>query len=338
MSVISQTEEAFQAWAKDIAQKTGFQLGERLYRGTYYRADVVRDMIFEGVWQGRPAVLKLYDDPRLSNEGAALQAFHENNKSAWLTAPALYAFEAVSAKRGWLVMERLPEPGSFFQSPLSLAEKKVFFDVYREYRRHFSLEATRPLTLVEQLPAGEFHRTRIAQWFRLANDREAERVAAGEEKVLFASEILPLYTQAMEVIRTEFDRRRMVWCHGHVKPKEIYRTLDGRWYLTDFAHTNLYPEGYELAFIIWADQLMVADWRLSYAEWRRGIDEWLEVFRADAAAASTQSFEGLMRASLLERCLGTILADLAAADRPREEQEGRLKHLTRFIRDLLDAC
>jgi hypothetical protein len=96
----------------------------------------------------------------------------------------------------------------------------------------------------------------------------------------------------------------------------------------------MYPEGYELAFIIWADRLMMTDWRMPYVEWKQGIDEWVKVFRANAGELRLGRFEDLMRASLLERCLGTVLADIVAADRPRDEQEGRLAHLIRLMDDL----
>jgi hypothetical protein len=78
----------------------------------------------------------------------------------------------------------------------------------------------------------------------------------------------------------------------------------------------MYPEGYELGFIIWADWLMSADWKLSYKEWKEGIVEWIEEIKIINRKLRLRKFDSLIRASLTERCLGTILADIVASDKP----------------------
>ena len=332
----SHTVEAFELWAKQIASDTGFVLGEKMYQGTYYTAEYIRDVIYAGTWEGMPAVLKLYNDPRLSDEPLSLESFHQNNQSDLLLAPKLYRFHKDTPKRGWLIMEKLPQDGSFFRSPLSQSEKIAFMDLYMEYRQYFPKLPTRPLTLAEKLPSVEYHRTRIAQWFCLANEKEEERRGKQQDVLLLEEEFLPRYLQIMDRISKEFVDRKMIWCHGHFKPQELYRTNVGTVYLTDFAHTKMYPEGYELAFIVWADRLMAADWCASYDEWKAGIDEWTEIFRAHQRLLGFEAFDRLWRASLLERSIGTVLADITASDKPREEQEGRIAHLYRLIDDLLN--
>jgi len=329
----SNTSDAFERWAKDIAASTDLMLEEKIYQGTYYTADFVRDVIYSGTWEGKPAVLKMYDDPRLSDEPFALDAFNRKNTSSALRAPALYTYLVETAKRGWYIMERLPQEGSFFKSPLSTEEKLIFTNLYLEYRRNVSKTPTRPLTLAEALPASEYHRLRIAQWFRLANEKEEERKAKGQQPLLHHEEFLPRYLRVIAAIEAEFSGRNMVWCHGHFKPQELYRTKE-TCYLTDFAHMKMYPEGYELAFIVWADRLMT-DWQMPYAQWKEGIDEWTALFSSQRDAFGFERFDDLWRASLLERSIGTVLADVTASDRPRDEQEGRIAHLYRFIDELL---
>lgn len=328
------TEAAFEAWAKQIATETGFSLGEKLYSGTFYSKEFIRNIIYAGTWQGKPAVLKAYDDPRLSDEPQALEAFHRTGATGVLRAPDLFASHVESPKRGWLIMERL-EGGSFFRSPLSMPEKKVFVELFLAYRRQFSQTPTRPLTLTEQLPASEYHRTRIAQWFRLAADKEEDRRMRGEPLLLDAGKFLPQYRSALRTIDREFADRKMEWCHGHFKPKELYRLPDGGYVLTDFAHSKMYPVGYELAFMVWADCLMMTDWQMPYESWKMGIDEWLEAFRSRRDDFGFDRIDDLLRASLLERCVGTVLADITASDRPRDELDGRLKLLLRFMDELL---
>ena len=138
------------------------------------------------------------------------------------------------------------------------------------------------------------------------------------------------------MIRKELGRREMVWCHGHFKPHELFKNKEaGGYYLTDFAHTHMYPEGYELGFIVWADWIMSADWKLPYEEWKKGIDEWKKVLSKIADKLGIKDYDSLFQASLAERTLGAMLADVCASDRPREEKEKRISLLYRLLDDIL---
>ncbi|MFA4872577.1 MAG: hypothetical protein WC659_01425 [Patescibacteria group bacterium] len=317
--------------AERIAREVGFALGREIYRGAYYTPDRVRNIIFEGTLRGEPALLKLYDDPRITYEPRDQIAFNRINTSTMLVAPKVYRYKILSPHKGWLIMEKLPEKGRFFSQPV--ANKKEFAALYLEYRTHFPLKPTRPLTLAERLPADEFHHYRIHRWFELAHAQESARRKA----MLDPNAFLPRYAQALKCIRQEFKTRKMVWCHGHFKPHELYKIHNQNlYYLTDFAHTHLYPEGYEFGFIIWADWFMSADWRLPYGKWKKGVDEWMRVLRPVADTLGIKKYGRLIAASLLERILGTILADITASEKPRKEQEKRVTLLYRLLNDILN--
>ncbi|MBI4128952.1 MAG: hypothetical protein HY460_02765 [Parcubacteria group bacterium] len=323
-------------WARIIAAKSGFRLVEKLYQGTYYTPAHIRNVIYEGIYKDAPAVLKVYNDPRITDEPASLAAFHRVNHSTTLRAPALYESETVSPHAGWLIMERLPKEGRFFRSPLERGDKFRFASIYREYRSNFPSTPTRALSLAEQLGAEEFYTFRIARWLELANYTEEERRTKGEKRVLNQAEFNCYYARAVRRIRTVCEGREMIWSHGHFKPSEIYELRDQDiHYLIDFAHTKMYPVGHELAFIVWSDHLMAADWRLSYEAWKEGVDEWLEVLRPLTEVLGISDFDILMRANLLERCLGSILADITATDRPYNEKVTRIRLLYTFMEELL---
>lgn len=129
----------------------------------------------------------------------------------------------------------------------------------------------------------------------------------------------------------------MVWCHGHFKPHELFKVSDNLYYLTDFAHSQMHPQGFELAFIIWADWMMCADWKMDYQNWRAGIKDWIRELKPIADKIGVKGFDELMRSSLTERILGTMLADVCASDRPREEKERRIALLYNLLDDVLDA-
>ncbi len=126
----------------------------------------------------------------------------------------------------------------------------------------------------------------------------------------------------------------MWWCHGHCKPVEIFRT-PSKTYLTDFAHVGLYPEGMELAFIIWADWFMAAPWDMSPGDWQAGAEEWREQMTTLAKELGIRQPVELLRVSLCERLIGSILADVVASDRPRQEAEGRLHTFFTYLDRLL---
>ena len=323
-------------WAKEIARENNFELGKIIYQGEYYSPDKIRNVIFEGIYQSKPAVLKIYDDPRLTDEGAALAQFNKENKSEILIAPQVYAYKAINSKKGWLIMEKLPANGYFLTQPLEKEKRGDFLKFYLEYRKNLSQSPTRPLNLSENLPAHEFHTFRIGRWLQLANDKEADTRVKGELPILEPKEFIPRFERGLGLVRNEFKRRKMTWCHGHFKPHEIFEVPEKEvYYLTDFAHLKMYPQGYELGFIIWADWIMSADWRLDYSVWRQGIDEWTDEFEKIKSQLNLDDFSSLMKASLMERVLGTILVDVCAAERPREEKEIRISLLYKLLDELL---
>ncbi|MDP2685193.1 MAG: hypothetical protein Q8P20_09240 [bacterium] len=230
-------------------------------------------------------------------------------------------------------MEKLLTGGRFFTSPLDTKGRRQFLEIFLEYRKNFPLKPTRNLSLAEKLPSYLYQTFRISRWFQLANDSEIAREQSGQPKVLEQKEFVKRYEQAIEVISSELKNRPMIWCHGHFKPKEIYAESGGaKYYLTDFAHTKMYPEGYELAFIIWADHFINADWQLDYNDWRSDVVDWLADLHLVADQLAIKNFNQLMRVSLVERILGTILADITASARDFQEKKKRL-HLMYLLLD-----
>lgn len=336
---IMPSRETMRMWAQQVAKAQGFTLKVLLQEGLYYDENNVRNGVWAGVYNNKPAVLKVYDETvRLTDEPRALAAFHQSNTNPHLKAPALYASEMLTSKKGWLIMEHLPPEGSFFTSPLSRADRQTFVTVFANYRLNFPIQPSRTLTLGESLPPDEFHCLRIGRWFELATNKEEQRKLEGEKTVIDQQTFIPLYVKALTALRREFSHRAMIWSHGHFKPKDLYHLPNSSpCYLTDFAHTRLLPEGYEMALVIWADWMMAADWRLDYAAWKGGIDAWIALFKPVASELSIIDYEALMTASLIERTLGSLLADVAATNRPRPEQEARTAHLMHLLQDLLQS-
>lgn len=321
-------------WAREIAQKNQFNIKKEIRHSFYYATGQMKSLIYEGIYQGQEAVLKLYNDPRLTNDPIAQNSFNEKNKSKILLAPRVLKYEIISPQKGWLIMEKISGE-RMLQSPLPPNKRANFLKLYLEYRKNFPTKPTRPLFLFESLSAAEFNYYRISRWLQLANDKEAEITLKEGRSILEIKKFTKIFEKSIGLIRKEMVSRKMIWCHGLFAPYKIMKK-DGRYYLFDFGHAKLYPEGYELAFIIWADWIMSADWQLPYKEWKKGIFEWLKEMEKISKVLKIKNFKSLMRANLVERCLGTILADICATDRPRQEKEKRIDLLYKLLEELID--
>ncbi len=321
---------------KQIIKESGFEIEKEIYRGAYYLKDNLRNIIYSGFYRNKPAILKYYNDPRITDEPISLSSFLINNKSRILTAPKLYKKKIISVYEGWFIAERIPDSFENFKSSLSKQDRKEFFKIYFEYRKNFPKKQTRELYLIEKLSAENFHIFRINRWLELAQKSEAKQATKNRE-IFLGKKFLKLYEKSIQEIRKEFKGRKMIWCHGHFKAHEIFfNKKRDKYYLIDFAHTSMYPEGYELAFMAWSDYLMNSEkWNLPFNRWRMGIYEWINDLEGVAKELEIEKYKNLIRASMIERIIGTILADITASDRPDNEKEKGINLMMKLLEELL---
>jgi hypothetical protein len=280
---------------------------------------------------GRPAILKLYDDEVVSVEGESLRQFHDHNRSEILTAPELYGYETASLTRGWLLIERLPDEGTFLQSPLSEHDRAQFVKIFVDYRANFPHEPNRPLAFAECDDAYQFHAFRLMRSVETASTVEQYREFTGQDRILDATAFTRRVVRALEHIHAVLAGQPLHWGHGHFKPNELYHHPEGeRWALTDFGHTKMLPPGYEPALVVWWDQMMEAP-ASDYQSWRSEIDDWIDHF----VHALDGLTDDVMRASLVERSLTTVLEWLVTdEDLPADERNAHLERHERFIDEL----
>lgn len=297
--------------------------GEPVHEGLWYDGRT-RSLVYEGTWNGsngeQPAEYKIYDDPREMNEEAGLKLFHEVNTSDRIRAPRLLVSHIDSAHSGWVIMEKFAEePKEYFAPPLSDEKRKEFVDIFREYRRHFPEKNP---AAESETTAVEFHTQRIVRWRALAE--KADPALLNEQQ--------DLYERAEKKVAEAFTDKKMVWGVGHVWPKKVHTMADGSIFLTNFGHMKYYPEGYELAAVIWSDAIMGpledgADEGVDDIQKR--IDAWITDFGDDAAN---------IKPALIERLLGSIYADTIAVDeerKPRALKEQHLAILNQLLKQLL---
>lgn len=322
-------------WAHDVIARHDLELIEEIRRTTYDFSDQLRNIVFEVRYEGRPAVLKIYDDELINVEADSLQQFHATNRSSFLTAPELYLHEIVSLTSGWLVIEKLPDGGRFLESPLAPRTRERFIEAFLEYRANFPREPNRPLALAEAQDAFQFHNFRLVSSLQKASIRERERTFAEQDAVLERSEFMPRMSAVLHALRSVFDGEPLHWGHGHFKPADVYEYPGGaRWALTDFGHTKMLPDGYEEAFAVWWDRMIIGV-ETDFDRWRDEIDAWVHGF----VGRRPHLDHTMMSASLLERAVASILESVVMEqDMDDEERKWRLEHHYRLIDELLDGA
>jgi len=333
-------------WAYELSSREDFTIKEGLWFPAYYDGLRVRSAIFDVIYNEEDAILKLYDDPRPTFEVTALKQFNQHNKSKILVAPKFFKGKGLSSRKGWLLMEKIPEGHYPFSQPVAKDERERLIDLFFEYRRNCPDSANRPLSLVEQLSASEFHCFRINRWLALANEEENKRLQTGKSMVLEPEEFIPRFKIALSYIKKRFFECEMLWSDkGLFQPSDIFSAPEKDiCYLNDFCRSAMYPEGYEMSSLIWSDWMISANYHMSDKDWQKGLDEWIELFCEKVKKTEVflpefkdglDRFRTLMKACLIERALGSTLADITANTKmPDEEKRARLKNMYRLIDEI----
>lgn len=325
-------------WADKLAAENSLlEIKEEIYRGHYYTKDHVRNVIFSVIYKKKPAILKIWDDPRHSLEPLSLEAFNKNNKSDSVVAPHLITYDLESPYKGWMIMDPLPSDGAFFSHPLSAEGREEILRVYLEYKKNWPTTPLREPLLWEDIPAVDFHMIRISRWFEVGQSQDAKLVLGGYEPALKSDEFLPRWKKGMAFLRERYADRPMEWSYGHFKGAEVYKTeLSKKYYLIDFAHTKMYPVGYEFGFLVWADQFMTMSKETQYQTWRDAIFGWIDAYAPIAEELGIDDFASLAPAALVERCFGTILADVAGSEMEIDEKRHRINLLYQLMDELTE--
>lgn len=155
---------------------------------------------------------------------------------------------------------------------------------------------------------------------------------------ILPEEFFPRYAIAKEFINKVFADVSLKWSHGHFRPDQVFRLPNRSEYmLIDFGHSKMYPEGYELAMIIWGDHLTKDALFKNYEDWREGIFSWIKDLEPLATRLGYKRYDVLMAASLVERIFGTILADIGATNMALPEKKKKISWLYRLFDELSQA-
>ncbi len=121
---------------KEIITKTNFQLEKEIFRGQIYDKDKVGSLIYKGISQNKPAVLKIQILQPTIDEIDIIKKFNKQNKSTKIRLPKLYDGSKWNEKDGYgyLLLEQIDTP-QIYQPPFARQEQiKDFCALYQEYK------------------------------------------------------------------------------------------------------------------------------------------------------------------------------------------------------------
>ena len=75
-----------------VTAETGFVVGKEIFRGKIYDSKKVGSLIYDGSWQGKPAVLKLQGLKLEVNEDEMVRNFTDQNRSRIIRVPKIYVY------------------------------------------------------------------------------------------------------------------------------------------------------------------------------------------------------------------------------------------------------
>jgi hypothetical protein len=339
--------------AYEIARQEKFDVGSVLHSGYYYTQDQQRSVTISGrLGNQQKAVLKVYDDERVVRAARGLKLFSQFNSSHMIRSPRVLKFKEETACSGWVIMTRVPdgaEPmrANGLTTPLSKAERQRFMTYYVEYRIHFQSAMPKILDaeLLECMPADVFHAIRLCRWFDLANKAEATRVSQRRERLLDPKKFPKLFTRGLEFVTKHTSTKPPVFCHGLFIPSNLFifgdEMGDDVW-MTGFDLIGPRPIGYELGLMIWADVLMNMSATTKLNSIIKLLDGWLDEYLIDrenrhlAYTGCRTDDPLILRAALIERCLGALMADVVASDMEQSRQLNMVHNLTELIEILLE--
>ncbi|MFZ5365039.1 MAG: hypothetical protein ACOZBH_02465 [Patescibacteria group bacterium] len=294
---------------RQVLTETGFKIEKEIFRGVIYKKEKVGSLIYKGEYQGRPAVLKLQGLKPEVEEAEILKRFLDQNGSAKVRVPALYASQGWDEATGYcyLITEYIDAPKIFEMPFASNEETRDFADFYQEYRTSV---LTKPWLESESLDAVKFSMDRVENWQKIS-----ESVSR-----LKKEDYEPYLEKYKELAAKHFASVPMVFSHGHLTADDIYKMPNGQYVILSNLFWSYRPEWYDLAFNIWACLLKIRDVNYSFEEMIEYVNKWLDVYRQIPVVKLDPDFERKMRVLLLERTMGSILVDLGAGDFYGEEK------------------
>ena len=350
------TDPAFKV-AFEAALRAGFEPDGRPVVQFYYdgKPRIARVMgsmpeRTDGTQQAQ-AVLKLRHDPRQRLQKPAeclivARQFLSGRETRSIVAPRLLAHATdygTQAAWPWVIEEYLGEP--LHDHTLHANEREHFAQGLWLLQQTLGGMASLRAATPEERTAVALHTARMDRWWQLCEQTGSASLV---------SQYFDAYVQQQMQNRVigwyvGTDAKRMFWEHGAPSPRRFvplpaeHQPASHQWGVLSWEHLAPRPTGYAAAYAIWVCCIMHPNWQgRSGDTLLTDVQEWIDCmvrnlhpFRVEGDATHRARW---LRIALLERCFGTIAADIGGQVRmSNSERNARLQSLVPLVTWLLDT-
>jgi hypothetical protein len=307
----------------EITTKTNFQPEKEIFRGQIYDKDKVGSLIYKGVWQENPAILKIQGLQPGVDEIDMISRFNDQNESTKIRLPKLYNGSKWNEKEGYgyLLLEYVDAP-QIYQPPFASQEQiKDFCALYQEYKTKCLREP-----LVEREPNEQsslvFTAQRVSHWTKIAQTKGY----LAEADVKNVEKFLSLAGWHLPSIKMEF-------MHGHFTYDDIFKLSDKEYVLMSNLFWSYRPEFYDTTFHLWAGIKSLRDQSVGVEQIIEYLQNWLKEYKKLPVVMQDDDFEKKFDMMMAERCVGALLVDIQN-QHYENDRSNFIAHLTEMFRDL----
>ena len=323
--------ERYDTVRDEVVKTTGFIIEKELFRGMIYDSDKLGSVIYKGLFENKPAVLKIQGLKPETDEIDIVVKFNEQNMSKKVRLPEIYDSKQwdEETRYGYQITEYISAP-HIFEMPFATDQQmRLFCEFYEEYRENCLNRAFVPRSEDENR-AGKFVLKRIDMWKRIA------RAKQNLEKRLLQQKIDDLTQRFEQIITAELANTNMVFCHGHLTAKDIhYEKETGQFILLSNLYWSYRPEFYDLVFGLHWDLESISDSNFSYQKYVEYVKKWLHYFHEIPVVRKDSDAKRKIHLMMLERTMGGILLDTGSRPFEDKNAEHLLSLQLRFFEELV---
>ncbi len=308
---------------EEIMTKTNFKPEKEIFRGQIYDKDKVGSLIYKGVWQDKPTVLKIQGLQPDIDEIDMIGRFNEQNKSTKIRLPKFCDGSKWDKQHGYgyLLLEYVDAP-QIYQPPFANQKQiKDFCALYQEYRTNCLCEP-----FVEQEPNEQsslvFTAQRVSHWAKIAQTKGN----LTESDVKIVERFLTLAGRHLPSMNMEF-------MHGHFTYDDIFKLSDNKYVLMSNLFWSYRPEFYDTTFHLWAGMKSLRDQSVGLEQVLAYLQIWVEEYKKLPVVMQHADFERTFDMMMAERCVGALLVDIHNQHYD-SDRSNFIAHLVELFRDL----
>ncbi len=272
-----------------------------------YTTDKITSAVLEGDYRGTSSLMKLQFIETPQNEAHIIDQFNQQSTSSIVHLPENLFYIPFDKQLGASILVTKSVVGSpLYEDASSPQAVTAFTDFYDEYRTHCLNKAFFPPATGED-DISMFCKKRAESWSNIADKNHALTKEVVEMRDAFLS-LIDKTSLPMEFV------------HGHLTKDNILVQDDGQ--ITLFA--NLYwsyrPQFYDSVFHLWHFLKDSAE-TISPKDGLRFLEMWENAYIELSSIGSIDAFRRAFRLMMMERSIGTLLADIPANAWDKERKE-----------------